>query len=138
VPHARRYRSRAAPASSRTTRTRDAPGALRTRARRARARDGARTRPRAGPRRLARHGSFPETPVELVQVAAVRIPLERRLEQLAGRLPIAERPAHIHEMRRDLRVGLEAVRPIEVIERRLVVAELEQHPAHAVDDRRVI
>ncbi len=44
----------------------------------------------------------------------------------------------IDEVRRDLGLLLEPIRAFEVVERAAVVAELVEHPAHAVDDRRAV
>src|SRR5690606_16360835 len=96
-------------------------------------------RPRGAARARASHErSSPEAPAHFVQVPAVGMLLQARAQELERLLAIAERPVDVDEMRGDLGIGLEPIRALEIAERLLVLAEPEQHPPHAVDDRRVV
>ena len=60
------------------------------------------------------------------------------MQQLESLIVLAERPTHVDEMRRNLGILLEPIRALEVVARAAVVAELVEHPTHAVDDRRAV
>ena len=63
----------------------------------------------------ARAGSWREALVDLLQVAAVGIRFERLAQQLERAVALAELPAHVDQVRRDLGVLLETIGSLEVV-----------------------
>src|SRR4029079_15640713 len=82
--------------------------------------------------------SLMEPSAELFEVTVVGIALERRMQQIESLIVLAERPPNVDEMSRNLGILLEPIRALEVVARAAVVAELVEHPTHAVDDRRAV